>query len=248
MQEYAKDIADELRNILDKHKGFIAVSQLASEFSKGLRDKLYIKSSTTAGILMKKIGTVIEENFIIHKKGKSNYILTPCEMDDFVFAQLSENKPVTMNELVKNLKPFTKAEIIALMTEMVNTGKVRVQFAESYRVSFFAWGAGHERRQVQAENTAQEVQSFRPEDYTQAEFRKSYDELHRFREFVRICDLRRSLNWPREAFDGMIRALRDNGTIRVIRADESMLTQDEIRDCFIDENKTLMGLITWNVR
>ena len=92
------------------------------------------------------------------------------------------------------------------------------------------------------------AQTFKPEEYTQAKFRKAYEELHIFREFVRICDLRRKLGWPREAFDGMIRTLRDNRIIRVIRADESMLTQEEIRDCFVDENKTLMGLITWNGR
>ena len=83
---------------------------------------------------------------------------------------------------------------------------------------------------------------------TLGNFRSAYDELHTFRMFVRLCDLRRSLGWPSEAFDGMIRALRDNRTIQLHRADESMLTKDEIQDCFLDENKTLMGLITWNDR
>ena len=150
---------------------------------------------------------------------------------------------MTLNELVRALKPFTKKEALALLTDMVNAGKVRVRFEDSYKVNFFACGAGN-----QAVGEIRQVQAFRPDEFTQAKFRAAYDVLHTFREFVRICDLRRSLGWPREVFDGMIRALRDNRTIRVIRADESELTQDEIRDSFIDENKILMGLITWHGR
>lgn len=79
-------------------------------------------------------------------------------------------------------------------------------------------------------------------------FRSVYDELHQFREFPRICDLRKKLDWSREAFDGMIRTLRDNRTIQIFRADESMMTQDEIRDCFVDENRIIQGIMIWNER
>ena len=97
---------------------------------------------------------------------------------------------------------------------------------------------------TQAVNSAKkEVRQYA--ELTQPKFRAAYDELHTFREFVRICDLRRSLNASPKDFDNMIRTLRDNRTIRVIRADESELTQDEIRDCFVDENNLLMSLITW---
>ncbi|MBQ7216672.1 MAG: hypothetical protein IJS39_11900 [Synergistaceae bacterium] len=252
MQEYAQEIISEVERILEQHKGFILFSQVASSLSKGLRNKLCIKSNTSPQIIRKKLMPVIEENFIIRKKSNYTYVLTPCEVEDLVLAQLSETKPMPLGELVRMLKPFRKPEVTALLTDMVNAGKVRVKIEESYILKIFAWGAGHravrESRQVQAESQAQAVQTFRPEDYTQAKFRRAYDELHVFREFIRICDLRRALNWPREVFDQMIRTLRDNRIIRVIIADESELTQDEIRDCFIDENKTLMGLITWNGR
>ena len=246
MQEYADEILSELQGILNKRRGFVAFSQVLSYLSKDLRDKLYIKSNTTPRVVKQKILPVVEENFIIHKKGVAEYIMLPREPEEFVFAWLSEDKPVALNELVRLLKPFRKQEVLAMMTDLVNAGRVRVQFEDSYKVSLFACGAGHEA--VSESRQAPKVQAFRPENYTLAKFRKAYDELHTFREFVRICDLRRKLDWPREAFDGMIRALRDNRTIRVIRADESMLTQDEIQDCFIDENNIRMGLITWNGR
>ncbi len=252
MQEYAQEIISEVERILEQHKGIILFSHIASSLSKGLRDKLCIKSNTSPKIIRQKLMPVIEENFIIRKKNNYTYVLTPCEMDDLVLAQLSEDKPMPLGELVRLLKPFRKPEIMALLTDMVNAGKVRVKIEESYILKIFAWGAGHravrEGRQAQAESQAQAVQEFRPEDYTQAKFRKAYDELHAFRKLVRICDLRRALNWPREVFDGMIRTLRDNRTIQIFRADESMMTQQEIRDCFVDENRFIQGYITWNGR
>ena len=243
MQEYANEILSEIQRTLDKRKGFVLVSQVASYFSKSLRDKLYLKSNTPPRVIKQKIMPVIEENFIIRKRGQAEYIMLPLEVEDFVLAWLSEDKPMSLNELVRSLKPFSKAEVLALMTDLVNDGKVRVQFEDSYRVSFFAWGAGHQA--VRESRQVQPAQTFRPEDYTQAKFRKAYEELHIFREFVRICDLRRKLDWPREAFDGMIRTLRDNRTIRVIRADESLIAQSELQDCFVDESNTIMGLISW---
>ena len=111
------------------------------------------------------------------------------------------------------------------------------------KLTVAVWGAGHQA--VRESRQVQPAQTFRPEDYTQAKFRKAYEELHIFREFVRICDLRRKLDWPREAFDGMIRTLRDNRIIRVIPANEADMTKDEIQDCFVDESNTIMGLITW---
>lgn len=244
MTEYAQDIINEVQHILDERKGFIVFSQVASSLSKGLRDKLYIKGSTSAHIVRKILMPVLEENFVI-RKNRGTYILKPLDPEEFVYAWLSEDKPMALNELVRLLKPFTKAEALALLTEMVNAGKIRVRFEDSYKVNVFACGAGNqavgESRQVQA-------QALRPEEFTQAKFRAAYDVLHKFREFVRICDLRRSLNWPREVFDGMIRALRDNRTIQIFRADESHMTQDDIRDSFVDENHTIQGIMTWHGR
>ena len=246
MQEYANEIISEVQRILEQRKGFILFSQVASSLSKGLRDKLYIKSNTPTRIIRQKLMPTLEENFHIHKKGNYIYVMLPREPEDFVFERLSEDKPIALGELARSLKPFKKPEVVALMTEMVNAGKVRIKIEDSCMVSFFAWGAGHQA--LRENRQAPKAQTFRPEDYTQAKFRKAYEELQMLRELVRICDLRRKLDWPREAFDGMIRTLRDNRIIQIDRADESMMTQDELLDCFVDENRIIQGYITWNGR
>ena len=73
----------------------------------------------------------------------------------------------------------------------------------------------------------------------------AFTDLHKYREFVRICDLRNELGWSREKFDNMLANLRDNSTVQLFRADESMLTREEIRDSFTDDRGFIMGLITW---
>ena len=89
MQEYAQEIISEVERILEQHKGFILFSQVASSLSRGLRDKLYIKSNTPPKLIRKTLLPILQERFIIRKKGNYTYVLTPCEMEDLVFAQLS---------------------------------------------------------------------------------------------------------------------------------------------------------------
>ena len=80
-----------------------------------------------------------------------------------------------------------------------------------------------------------------------AEFKRVFDELNKGnRIFVRICDIRRKLNWSREEFDGMLVALRDAEVIQLCVGDASLETEDEIQDSFKDENSYRMGTLTWN--
>ena len=80
---------------------------------------------------------------------------------------------------------------------------------------------------------------------TVGEFHKTFDLLDNGRIFVRICDLRRNLGWPRDVFDKMLRDLRDNDVIQLHTGDASLMTPDEVADCFIDENGFRKGSITW---
>lgn len=83
-------------------------------------------------------------------------------------------------------------------------------------------------------------------DYGPGKFREAFYALDKGRIFVRICDLRRELNWPREVFDEMLRKLRDEEIIQLHEGDASTMTPDENNDCFTDENNIRMGTVTWN--
>ena len=78
------------------------------------------------------------------------------------------------------------------------------------------------------------------------EFKQAFDELDNGRIFVRICDLRKKLNWPRETFDETLKNLRDEEIIQLHEGDASTMTAEENKDCFTDKNGIRMGTISWN--
>lgn len=242
MQDDSKFIVDSIQSILDAHNGFVAVSKLPPLMSAELKTRIGIKSKASPKILMKKLEPLFEEEFLLHSKGKSLYLLTRQEPAEFVLALLSEDKPLTVKEIADVLKPFTKKDVADIVAELVNTKSARVAIDEKYTWRVLA--AGGEARST--EPVHQKV--VKRAEYTMGAMRRAYDELHKFRNLVRICDVRRSLGWPRETFDEMIRTLRDNRTIQIFRADESLFTRDEIQDCFVDENNFIMGTVIWNGR
>ena len=63
--------------------------------------------------------------------------------------------------------------------------------------------------------------------------------------FVRICDLRRRMGWPREVFDDMLRRLRDDGAVHLHAGDVTLMTPEQVEDGFVDENGFRMGTMTW---
>lgn len=238
MTNSVNNIPDLIQSIVDSNKGFIAVSQLAKILSPEVKDMLGIKSTSPAKIVTKKLEPMLEDRFMITKKGNMQFILTPCEPEELVLAELSEDKPVTQKQIARTLKPLFSKDVAAILTELVAAGRVRVVFDAILPAKLYL---------VKAESR-QAVKTVKPQECTREKFRAAYEELHKFWEFVRICDLRRALGWPREVFDEMVRTLRDDRTIQLFRADESIMTRDEVQDCFVDENRFIMGVMTWNGR
>ena len=248
MPNNLKDIPDLIQRVLDKNRGFITVSKAAQLLPREVREQLGIKSSTSAKILMKKLEQVLEDRFIFRKKGIATYILTPCDPADLVRAELSEGKGIGVKTLAKRLKPFMYADIQAIVNDLIKAGEVKVLLDEKLEAQLFF--AGSSRGIVEPVSASVgEVGQPEPQqsgEYTLAKFRAAYDDLHRFREFPRVPDLRRKLDWPREVFDEMVRTLRDNMTVQLYRADESTMTRDEVQDCFFARNNLIMGTLSWN--
>ena len=80
---------------------------------------------------------------------------------------------------------------------------------------------------------------------TVEDFRKAYEAKNQGWSFVKIYEMREMLGWSRSEFDEMLRKLRDEGIVQIYLADETTMTPDEVRDCFIDENGFRMGTMTW---
>ena len=242
MPDNVKNIPDMIQAILDRNKGFIAMSKLASQMSRELRDKLGVKSKTPVKILMKKLEGIIEDRFVLRKKGSTQFLLTPCDPAELVLDELSPSKPLSPKALAAMLKPFARSDIRAILNELEEAGKIKTLYNDKLEPQIFS---------AEIERHIDETPAVTPEqpgEYTRGKFREAFEELDKGRVFVRICDLRRKLNWPRDVFDGMLKALRDKEIIQMHIGDEHLMTPDEVQDSFVNELNYLMGTVTWNVR
>ena len=238
-----KNISDTIQNILDKNKGFLSLSKLPSLLSNEIRQQLGIKKSgEKVAILQKKIEAAAPDKFMFRKKGQSTYILIPCQSSDIVLGLLNTKKPIETKSI--NALPFPKPEFIQTVNDLVESGQAKITLTKDYKPQIFL----ADTRTKPAEPKYIEAVSAPSGEYTQEKFHEAFIALDKGRIAVRICDLRRKLNWPREVFDNMLINLRDKEIIQLRTADASAMTVDEVQDSFIDENGFRRGSVTWNVR
>ena len=110
--------------------------------------------------------------------------------------------------------PFTKSEFVAIINGLAEEGRVIIKLTDDMKPKIYR------APNVRKSDNAHDVND--SGEYTQERFKAAFDELDRGRIFVRICDLRRRLGWPREVFDGMIRDLRDKEIIQLHTGDASL--------------------------
>lgn len=231
-----KNIADLIQSILEENRGFMLATRLADSIGANAKYRLGIKKGDSGKIIRRKIEQSVEDRFIFRLKGRSVYILIPCEPSEFVLSLLPENKAFDAR-VIRNL-PFTKAEFVAIVNELADEGRVKIVLNENLAPRIYRASG------VPKPELARPVGG----EYTQEKFREAFDALDKGRIFVSIPDLRRRLGWPREVFDDMIRDLRNRRIIQLHTGDASLMTPDEVSDCYIDENNFRMGTVTWHVR
>ena len=207
-----KNIADSIQSVLENNKGFMTVTGLAALMSADDKRAIGIRKSDSAKIIQRKIDKSAEGRFIFMNKGRSIYILIPCEPSEFVLGLLSEKKAFDTKTITG--LPFTSAEFYALINELADEGRITTHYDEKGRPKIF-----------RASGVAKAARSESTDDgeYTREKFKAAFDSLDKGRIFVRICDLRRRLGWPREIFDGMIRELRGRRVIQLHTGDASLM-------------------------
>ncbi len=228
-----KNIADIVQEVLDKSgKPFATLTSLP-------RVKLGLKSNSPVSQVHKYLESKLEDRFMFVKNGRKMYILKPCEPSELVLSALSKTVAKSPKVIANSLPFLKRPEFVAVLNELINNGQAKTILT-----------ADLEPRVMLADRpaTVSESKPTSSRAYTQQEFKKAFDELDRGKIFVRICDLRRELNWPRKVFDNMIKNLRDAEVIQLHTGDASLMTPDEVNDCFVDENNFRMGSVTWYAR
>ena len=241
------NVLDRIQEILDREKRpFTTVKKLASKLRVKEKKELGISGHEKSSEIIHAIKNFSEdERFIFNKKGSSNYILEPCQPEDLILAEMSLNEGKSLNSIARPM-PFTKKECSKIFNSLFNSlikeGRIKIFVTENLDTKFFLTNSNSNH-------------NFAPEypEYTVENFRKAFDVNNVLpngseRIFVRIYDIRNTLNWPREVFDNMLKDLRDKRIITLHILEMAGMTQKNIDDSFIDENNFRMGTVTWNVK
>ncbi|MBQ9419856.1 MAG: hypothetical protein IJU31_05700 [Synergistaceae bacterium] len=235
-----KDLLDFISKVFKSEgKSFTTVRHLAAMMPLDMKRELGLMGLHSSVDVKRVIEPLLDDKYIFNKKGQVLYIIEPCKPENLIIGELSKIKGKSP-KAIGRVMPFTKRECARLLMELVEQKRIRIMINEALEPRIFL-----PDNKLKAEEIADDLQE-KGTIYTLEKLRNAFKSLDNGRIFVRICDLRKKLNWPRDIFDTTLIKLRDAGMIQLHVGDASLMTTDEIKNCFVDENNFRMGTVTWN--
>ena len=245
MTEQDAGVAQALREILEGNgKGFMSLSAVKAKMKAPLRRQLGITDKMTGPSIKMKLEPYLGEELEVWKGDRISYLVIRADPKELVFQSVAAKPGKTPGILLSGM-PFTRQNFLTYINELLKEGRLLANVAyksKAYTMSLsVVEGTGRAPQGFDAEATPTPAFADR-----RGEFRAAFDDLDRGKIFVRICELRRKLGWPREDFDEQLRRLRDEEVIQLHTGDVTSMTPEDVRDCFIDENGFRMGTVTWH--
>jgi hypothetical protein len=215
-----QDMTERLVKFLRARKtDFILLSKIA----KDLKEQLGLK-----GNIKNAIAPHLGERLMFRVKGNGVYLCFKMPDEIFLFRIVQACAGQTPNAMLKNI-PFKKDDFLTLLNRLTERGEVRaMKFNKVYVPCLYP-----------VENAGEKA------DVSEESFRAAFRELEGGNFYVRICDMRRRLNWSASEFDVMLKKLRDSGQLQLQDGDIELFTQQDIYDSFVDENGFRMLTMKW---
>ena len=265
------NLTDVIKKIFEEnHRTFMTLKQVVFNMSAAIKRDFGVAGLTNAAEMQKILSPFLDtKKYVFHRRGTFIFILEAKPREDFVFDTVIK-RPRTPKDIAR-LVPFSKKETAGLLVALIKKRILRLNLDEDLqtRIYYNPEGAKTQQPEKTREKTQnkpqpsanvevnqEETQPKRapikanPEyaEYTVENFKNAFRSLDKGRIFVRICDIRRLLGWPRAIFDSALKQLRDAKLIQLHAGDVTLMTPDEVQDCFVDENGFRMGTITWHGR
>ena len=236
LKETLPDVVAEL--FRKEGRPYMTVKHLAFLMGTDLKRELGIYSVTNSVDIKNVIEPLLGDRYVFNKIGPYIYIIVPCQPEDLILAELSPNKGKSP-KAVGRVMPFSKKECAKIYRELAEQGRIRILINDDLETRIFLSDQPGALDGSALEDDDEESE-------IRKKFKEVFKELDNGRIFVRICDLRKKLGWPREVFDFTLKMLRDKGVIQLHVGDVSLMTPDEVKNCFVDENNFRMGTVTWH--
>ena len=235
----------------ENKKNFMTLKQAVLHMPAQAKREAGIFGLTNAAEIQRIIGPMLGNKYVFHRRGTFIYIMEPRAHEEFILDTLEKKAQTPKN--IARFTPFSKKECSDLIGELVSQGRLTVKVDEDLQARIYpnknAMAAGQKpEKEEKTEKPERPEKNTKYAEYTVENFRNAFHSLDNGRIFVKISDLRKTLGWPRNIFDSAIRQLRDAKLIQLHAGDASLMTPEEVNDCFTDENNFRMGTVTWHGR
>ena len=238
----------------ENHRTFMTLKQVVFHMPTQAKRDLGILNLTNAAEMQKILAPVLDEKkYVFHRRGTFIFIIEPKPHEDFILETL-DKKARTPKDIAR-LVPFSKKETAKLIAGLIEKKILTIRIDDDLQTRVYVNSKNKtEPSEPQPQETkpeAEKTSASKPNpyaEYTVENFRTAFHSLDNGRIFVRICDLRKTLGWPRAIFDSALKQLRDAKLIQLHAGDVTLMTPEEIQDCFVDENNFRMGTVTWHGR
>jgi hypothetical protein len=228
-----QNITEQLVEFLRKKKvDFIALSE---SNIKTLKKLLGLK-----GDLKKNITPHLGDVLMLKRGSRNSTYLVFKQTDEDLLFRVVQSRSGKTTGTVADRSPFTKSEFVLVLNRLLEQGRVRALKLNKDYIPVLC-PAENIPHLGAAESKAQSKVA----DVSEEAFRAAFRELEGGKFYVRICDIRRRLNWSEQAFNMMLIELRDTGQLQMQDGDTDFFTGEDIRDSFVDENGFRMLTMMW---
>ncbi len=264
-------LQDVLVGVLRKaDKNFLTLPAVRQKLPKAPRERLGLTSKSGPKEVGEKLMPYLGDRLVILQKARSTYLAFNLPHKVFVHDCVLDKPGCSPGQLARKV-PLSKTLMLSELNGLLASGDITCKLNDKYEPRLFpvrseesATPAGPATQRAETplqpaaapmaesaassptpiSNEPQAAAGFRQLDDRQA-FARAVRELDRGQMYIRICNVRRQLNWPRARFDAMLEALRDEGILQLHGGDVATMSEQDVRDSYMDENNFLHLTLTW---
>jgi hypothetical protein len=251
MDELSSPINQTIIKALGKEKnGYLNIKTLIigfpGEIKRTLGFEKNVKSKDfTAKEALNRLVPHMDKTVLVYSKGNLIY-LSMDSKKSMILRKLQQGKSShTFKILRKNVAPLLKDDFTQVLNDLLLSEKVRCTFKGENPVLSLS-----EQVSTQFSEPVDLIENgfanAEMETANESElFQTALSTIGKGRRMVYLYMIRRKLNWSRERFDTLIRKLRADYRIQLHGGDPSVMTEDQVRDSFMDERGILHISVSW---
>ena len=232
-----------LEKILALHKekekkSYLSVSQLLTKFGQTGRKLFGLSAKPSAKDWETLVAPFLGYQLIFLKGSRYLYLAWNKPLVEIALESFQEKikkGPFSPGTVAQHL-PMKKNDFVTAFNTLLETRQIAVKIKDDFKVNV----------QSVSENLSVTAIATAPLQQNDRElFQAAFEKLDRGRIFVRICNMRRELDWNDVRFDNLLRKLREEGVVQLHAGDVGTMTEEDVNQSYTDENNFFYATLTW---